>query len=233
MTLSSRAVHPRKHFRDHARPPPAPPPTSADAPATRPVPVMGEDEGDGLPLFLRLRIHRGRPHRRPGVDRRRRRVRPRVLRGLHRVRRLPGGALGAAQRAGQAPLAGRPGLALARAHPRRPVRLPAGAGAGPAGRAAGAVGLVRRVRPCRAGPALGRDAGAAPGDPPVHQGAAPALGRPGPSPAAGRRGGPARRARRRPAQPGPVAGDDARGRFDRFRPGHRERHHADRRQECP
>ena len=56
------------------------------------------------------------------------------------------------------------------------------------GERARAVGLVRRVRPRRARPALGRDAGAAPGDPAVHQGAAPAVGRPGP-PAAARRGG--------------------------------------------
>ena len=59
-----------------------------------------------------------------------------------------------------------------------------------AGRGDRALGLVRRLRPRRAVPAVGRDAGPAAADPAVHPGAAPALGR--------RR--PARRCRRsRPA----------------------------------
>ena len=100
-----------------------------------------------------------------------------------------------------------------------------GAGAGPAGRAVGAVGLVRRVRPCGAGPALGGDAGAAPGDPPVHQGAAAALGRPGP-PAGCPTPTPARHdalvdARHNLARWRAMTARDGPARFDRFCPGHR------------
>ncbi|CAA9251563.1 MAG: FIG00994909: hypothetical protein, partial [uncultured Corynebacteriales bacterium] len=151
-------------------------------------------------LPLRLRVHRGRDDDRPGLDRDGRRDRPRVLRRVHRVRPGPGDPVGAPARAGQAALPRRPGLALPGADPRRPARLPAGAG-----RADRALGLVRGVRPRGAGPAVGVDDRPAPGDPAVHPRAGAALGGRRPPAAARRRQRPARRARRRPAQPGPLA----------------------------
>src|SRR3954469_20713276 len=70
-----------------------------------PVERSGIMCGDDLSLFLRLRVHRGRPDGRPRVHRRRRRARPGVLRGLDRVRRHPGGAVGTPERAEQAAVA--------------------------------------------------------------------------------------------------------------------------------
>ena len=69
------------------------------------------------------------------------------------------------------PGAGRPGVALARADPRRPARVP-----DRAGRADRAVGLDGVLRPRRARPAVGRHARAAARHPAVHPRAAPALG---------------------------------------------------------
>ena len=55
-------------------------------------------------------------------------------------------------------------------------------------------------------PAVGRHAGAAAGDPALHPRAAAAVGGRRPPAAAAAAAGPARRARRRPAQPRPLAG---------------------------
>ena len=76
--------------------------------------------------------------------------------------------------------------------PRRAAGLPR--------RRPGAVGLVRRVRPRGAVPAVGRDAGAAPGAAALHPRRPAALGAPRPAGAAQAGVRAARRARRRPAR---------------------------------
>jgi len=83
---------------------------------------------------------------------------------LDRVRRFPRRTLGAPARAGEASVAGRQGLALARADPRRAARVSGRAGTVRNGDRDRAVGVVCGVRPCRARPAVGCDADAAPGD---------------------------------------------------------------------
>ncbi|CAA9271567.1 MAG: FIG00994909: hypothetical protein, partial [uncultured Blastococcus sp.] len=151
---------------------------------------------DGPALLLRHRVHRGRHHHRPRLHRRRRRGRARVLRGEHPVRPGPGDPVGAAQRPRPAPAPGRQGLAQPRADPRGPARLPHRAGRGDR-----ALGLVRRLRPRGAVPAVGRDAGPPAAPPTLHPRAPPALGRLRAAGAAAQAGGHARRAGRRPLQP--------------------------------
>src|SRR5690606_28778245 len=150
-------------------------------PGTRTTTRTADDEGRPqgrhrqLPfrraVLLRLRVHRGRDDDRPGVDRRGRGGRARVLRGLHRVRPRAGRAVGPRQRAAEAAVTGRPGVAVARPAAHRAPGVPhLGA------RGGGAVGLDRGLRPRGALPAVGCHARAAPGAAPVHARAAAAVG---------------------------------------------------------
>ena len=133
----------------------------------------------------------------------------------------PGRALGAPQRAGQAALAGRPGVALPRADPRRPLRVPgrAAARAGRASRSSCGPGTPRTTtwRWPSSGARCRRCRGRSRGSPRTCASCWDDRGRP-PLPD-GRRGA-ARRAGRRPAQPGPLAGA---GRLTGDLPAHRER----------
>ena len=186
---------------------------SPACPAPRPAepPLVGPDPaGSGGALLLRLRVHRGRPHHRVDLDRRHRTGRARVLRGVHRVRPRAGQRVGALARAGQAAVAGRSGVAVQVRDPGRPVRVPDGAR--PAGRV---VGLVRRLRPRGARPAVGRDARVAPGRAAADPGDPAALGSRRMPTDPRTRHRPARRAGRR--APGVRAVAGGAGRADRGR----------------
>ncbi len=71
-------------------------------------------------VFLRHRVHRGRPHHRADLDRGGRRGRPRVLRRVNRIRSRASRQLGARQRAAQAAAAGLAAVALAQPDPAGP-----------------------------------------------------------------------------------------------------------------
>src|SRR5262245_27348438 len=119
--------------------------------------------------------------------------------------------MGAPERARSLALAERPGLAVAGADPGGSGGLSPRTGTRKPRTAARAVGLVLRVRPRSVGATLGSDAGATTRDSPVHQGPAPAVGRPWPAGPAGLGRKATRRAGRRPAQSGQMAGARTRG----------------------
>ena len=147
--------------------------------------------------------HRGRPHHRADLDRGGRRRRPRVLRGVHRIRSRARRQLGARPCAAQAAAPGLAVVALAQADPRWTWRS---SSAWPTARRRSdrVVGLGGGLRPRRAVPVVGPDARPAAGAAPVHPGTAPAVGGPGMPPDAAAVARCPRRAGRRPRSAAPI-----------------------------